>query len=153
LTLGHVADGVIEVSETVVVDAPLAEVWAFMDDPHNQPEISPSITDVRDVQQDETGKSLSYTYRMAGVPVDGSMTTSVYEPEERVVFDLEGPLSGTITWAFEAVSADRTRVTYAAAYELPSKVLESVVRRPAERYNERELQTTLENLQAAFAAE
>lgn len=140
----------IAVSETAVVDAPLAEVWAFMDDPHNQPEISPSITDVRDVEQDETGKSLAYTYRMAGVPIDGSMTTSVYEPEERVVFDLEGPLSGTITWEFEAVSADRTRVTYAASYALPSKVLESVVRRLAERYNEQELRRTLENLQARF---
>ena len=152
MTVGHVADGVIAVSESTVVDAPLAEVWAFMDDPHNQPEISPSITDVRNVEQDETGKSLAYTYRMAGVPVDGSMTTSVYEPEERVVFDLEGPLSGTITWELEAVDDGRTRVTYAASYELPSKVLESVVRRLAERYNERELRTTLENLQTRLEA-
>ena len=142
----------IEVSETAVVDAPLAEVWAYMDDPHNQPEISPSITDVRDVRQDETGKSLAYTYRMAGVGIDGSMSTSTYEPRERVVFDMEGPLSGTITWAFEAVSEERTRVTYAAAYDLPSRVLESVVRRVAERYNERELRTTLENLQARLGA-
>jgi carbon monoxide dehydrogenase subunit G len=144
---------VIEVSESAVVDAPLAAVWAFMDDPHNQPEISPSITDVRDVEQDATGKSLSYTYRMAGVPIDGSMSTSTYDPEERVVFDLEGPLSGTITWTFEALDDGRTRVTYGAAYDLPSKVLESVVRRFAERYNERELRTTLENLQTQFASD
>ena len=137
----------IEVTESVVVDAPLERVWEYMDDPHNQPEISPSITDVRDVEQDESGKSLAYTYRMAGVSVDGSMETSVYEPGERVVFDLEGPLSGTITWEFEAVDEGRTRVTYAAAYDLPSSVLESVVRRFAERYNERELRTTLANLQ------
>lgn len=143
----------IEVSESAVVDAPLAAVWAFMDDPHNQPEVSPSIVDVRHVRQDEAGKSLEYTYRMAGVPIDGSMSTSTYDPEERVVFDLEGPLSGTITWQFEAVDDERTRVTYAAAYDLPSKVLESVVRRFAERYNERELRRTLENLQATFASD
>ena len=137
----------IEVTESVVVDAPLERVWEYMDDPYNQPEISPSITDVRDVEQDETGKSLAYTYRMAGVSVDGSMQTSTYDPGERVVFELEGPLSGTITWEFERLDDGRTRVTYAAAYDLPSRVLESVVRRFAERYNERELQTTLANLQ------
>ncbi|MFB6117252.1 SRPBCC family protein [Halosegnis sp.] len=133
------------VSEDIEIEAPVAEVFDYMDNPHNQTEISPSVTDIRDVEQDESGKSLAFTYEMAGVPLNGRLETRVYEPEERIVFDMEGALSGTITWEFEPSDAG-TRVTYGAEYDLPSSVLERVVRPFAERYNERELRTTLENL-------
>lgn len=139
------------VSETIDINAPVEDVFAYMDDPHNQQAVSPSVTDIRDVQQDESGKSLAFTYEMAGVPVDGRMETRVYDPPNRIVFDMEGALSGTITWEFERID-EGTRVTYGAEYDLPSDVLETVVRPFAERYNERELRTTLENLKTRMEA-
>lgn len=138
----------IEVSERIVLESALEDVWAVMDDPHSQPEISPSISAVRNVQQDAAGKSLDYTFRMAGIPIEGHMLTSVYEPRERVVFDLQGPLAGQITWKFEQQGPEETAFSYAAAYSLPSRVLESVVSGVARRYNRRELVATLENLRA-----
>ena len=135
----------VAVSEHIDVDAPVEAVFDYMNDPHNQSEISPSVTDIRDVEQDETGKSLAFTYEMAGVPLDGRLETRTYEPEERIVFEMDGHLSGTITWEFESTDGG-TRVTYGAEYDLPADVLEAVVRPFAERYNERELRTTLENL-------
>lgn len=137
----------LSVSETVAIDAPLSDVFAYMDDPHNQAEITPSLSDVRSVEdRGDDGKRLDYTYTMAGVSLDGTLETTTYEPESRVVFDMvEGPLSGELTWVFETTD-DETRVTYSASYELPSSVLEAVVRPFAERYNERELETALQNL-------
>ncbi|KAB7515833.1 SRPBCC family protein [Halosegnis rubeus] len=137
----------LSVSETVAIDAPLSDVFAYMDDPHNQAEITPSLSDVRSVEdRGDDGKRLDYTYTMAGVSLDGTLETTTYEPESRVVFDMvEGPLSGELTWEFETTD-DGTRVTYSASYELPSSVLEAVVRPFAERYNERELETALQNL-------
>lgn len=137
----------LSVSETVAIDAPLSDVFAYMDDPHNQAEITPSLSDVRSVEdRGDDGKRLDYTYTMAGVSLDGTLETTTYEPESRVVFDMvEGPLSGELTWEFETTD-DETRVTYSASYELPSSVLEAVVRPFAERYNERELETALQNL-------
>ncbi|RNJ25759.1 SRPBCC family protein [Halosegnis longus] len=144
----------LSVSETVDIDAPLSDVFAYMDDPHNQAEITPSLSDVRNVEdRGDEGKRLDYTYTMAGVSLDGTLETTTYEPESRVVFDMvEGPLSGELTWEFAATD-DGTRVTYSAAYELPSSVLEAVVRPFAERYNERELETTLQNLKTRFESE
>lgn len=138
----------IEVSETVEVAAPLEDVWAYMDDPHTQPAVSPSISEVRDVDQRPDGKSLAFTYRMAGVPLDGRLETTTYEPRERVVFEMSGALSGEITWEFEAVE-DRTRFTYAAAYDVPGP-LEAVARPLVARYNRRELRRTLENVREAL---
>lgn len=135
------------VEDDIVVERPVDAVFDYMDDPHNQTEITPSITDVRNVEPlDDGGKRLDYTYQMAGVSLDGTLETPVYEPDERIVFEMvDGDLSGTITWEFEPVDAG-TRVTYSAEYELPSTVLETVVRPFADRYNERELRTTLQNL-------
>jgi len=135
----------VAVSERIEVDAPVEAVFDYMDDPHNQSEISPSITDIRDVEQDETGKSLAFTYEMAGVSLDGRLETETYDPETEIVFDMQGALSGTITWEFEPTDGG-TQVTYGAEYDFPSDVLEAVVRPFAARYDERELRTTLENL-------
>lgn len=141
----------IRVEESIHVPAPREDVFAFMDLPHNQAVVTPAITDIRNVEPlPNGGKRLDYTYSMAGVGLDGSLETPVYEPDERIVFDMvEGPLSGRITWTFvdgEADSEPGTVVTYAAEYELPSRVLETAARPFVERYNARELRTTLENL-------
>lgn len=139
---------VIEVTESVELAVPVADVWAFMDDPHTQPTVSPSISEVRDVEQRPDGKSLAFTYRMAGVPLDGRLETTTYEPGERVVFAMTGALSGEITWTFEATEGG-TRFTYGAAYDVPGP-LEAVARPLVVRYNERELRRTLENVRAAL---
>jgi ligand-binding SRPBCC domain-containing protein len=143
----------IEVEASTHVDAPRTEVFGFMDEPRNQAVITPSITDIRNVEPlDNGGKQLEYTYTMGGVDLEGSLETPVYEPAERVVFDMDqGPLTGTIVWTFEDEDGG-TRVTYAAAYELPSTVLETAARPFVERYNERELRTTLANLRDQFVA-
>ncbi|MDZ7747293.1 MAG: SRPBCC family protein [Halobacteriales archaeon] len=144
----------IAVSETINIDAPLSDVFAYMDEPHNQVEITPSLSDVRSVEDlGDDGKRLEYTYTMAGISLDGTLETTIYEPESQVTFEMaEGPLSGELRWQFRATDAGGTRVTYSASYELPSPVLETVVRPFAERYNERELETTLQNLKTRLEA-
>jgi carbon monoxide dehydrogenase subunit G len=139
---------VIEVTETIEIAAPVPDVWAYMDDPHNQPAVSPSISEVRDIEQRADGKSLAFTYRMAGVPLDGRLATTTYEPRERIVFEMSGTLSGEIAWTFETIDRG-TRFTYGAAYNVPGP-LEAVARPLVVRYNERELRRTLENLRGVF---
>lgn len=144
----------IEVEASTHVGAPRTEVFEFMDEPRNQAVITPSITDIRNVEPlDNGGKRLDYTYTMAGVDLEGSLETPTYEPAERVVFDMEqGPLTGAISWTFEDENGG-TRVTYTAEYELPNTVLETAARPFVERYNERELRTTLANLRDRFDAD
>lgn len=141
-----------EVRTTVSIDAQPEDVFAYMDDPHNQVEITPSLTEVRDIEElPNGGKRLGYTYQMAGVGLDGTMETTEYEPAERVVFEMTGAIDGTIEWTFETENGT-TRVTYTAEYDLPVPVLDRVVEPFAVRYNERELETTLANLKTRLEA-
>ncbi|PSQ04469.1 SRPBCC family protein [Halobacteriales archaeon QS_6_71_20] len=136
----------VSVSRTVRVNAPVEETFTYVDEPENHVEMTPSIAEVSNVEPLENGgKRLDYTYKMVGVPLTGSLEAVEYEPDERIVFEMDGDLSGTLTWEFEA-DGDATRVTYAAEYDLPDGVLKSVAEPFAVRYNERELRTTLANL-------
>ena len=106
-------------SDAIIVAADPETVFAFLDDPENHAAITPGITDVRDVERLERGgKRLSYTYRMAGVDIDGEIVQTVHDLPERHTFELRGRLTGTIDLRLAPVDGG-TELTYAATYDLP----------------------------------
>lgn len=119
-----------------------------MDRPENQPEITPSLVRPKTVEElPNGGKRVAYTYIMAGIDLDGHLEAVEYEPESYITWEMTGDLEGRIEWDFEADDSE-TMFTYTAQYEIPIPVLDALVEPFAERYNERELQTTLENLRS-----
>lgn len=158
------------VSRSIRIDRPVEAVFEYLDDPRNHVEITPSLAEVSDIEPlDNGGKRVDHTYTMAGIGLDGTLEQRVHEENERMVFDLVGDLHGEISLSFEAVdgeqsvdgtgaageggSHDATEVTYAAEYEVPGRVLSAVAEPFIERYNERELRTTLENLKTRLESE
>jgi uncharacterized membrane protein len=142
----------LEVTETIRIDAPVDGVFAYMDRPENQPEITPSLTHSETLETlPNGGKRVAYTYTMAGIDLDGEIRATEYDPEERVVWEMTGDLSGEIEWTFEE-AGDETQVTYTGRYDIPVPVLNAVVEPFVRRYNERELRTTLENLKTRVEA-
>ena len=139
--------------DTIHVDGDVATVFEFMDDPHNHAAVTPRLTDVRDVEPLENGgKRLSFTYRMAGMGIDGELVQTVHEPNERMSFEMRGRLEGTITLEFEP-DGDGTALTYAAEYDLPENALTSLGEPVVRRFNERQLRATLENVAERFTLE
>jgi len=139
--------------DTVHVDADIESVFDFLDDPHNHAAVTPRLTDVRDVERlPNGGKRLAYTYRMAGVGIDGELVQTIHEPNERMAFELRGRLTGTIDLSFESVD-DGTVLTYAAEYDLPENALTTVGGPVIQRFNERQLRSTLDNVASQFAPE
>lgn len=142
----------ITVSDSIHVDAPVEEVFTFLDDPHNHAQMTPRLTDVRDVERLENGgKRLSYTYRMAGVGLDGELEQTRHEPNERMTFDMRGGIDGEIDLQFAPVEDGGTEFTYTAEYELPGTVLSKAAEPVARRFNERQLKATLRNVAEEFA--
>jgi carbon monoxide dehydrogenase subunit G len=136
----------IEVSESITVDAPVERVFAFMDDPQNHLTVTPSLADVRNVVRlDNGGKRLDHTFRMAGISLDGELEEVERVENEHILFEMRGQLSGEIELTFEPIDGG-TRLTYTGRYDLPGQVLERVARPFVRRYNERELSTTLANV-------
>ncbi len=140
----------ISARDTIHVDADVDTVFEFMDNPHNHAAVTPRLTDVRGIERLENGgKQLSFTYRMAGIGVDGDLVQTVHEPNERMRFEMRGRLEGTIDLVFEA-AGDGTDLTYAAEYDLPDSVFTSLGEPVIRRFNERQLRATLENVAEQF---
>jgi len=136
----------ISVSDSVLIDAPVERVYEYMDDPHNHEEVTPSITDVRNVERLKNGgKRLEHTYKMAGIGVDGELEEVEHKENELMRFEMRGELEGEIKLGFEEEDGG-TRLTYTAEYNIPGRVLEKLVEPFVRRYNKRELRTTLENV-------
>jgi uncharacterized membrane protein len=135
-----------EVTRTVRIDAPVSEVFSYMDQPENQPEFTPSLTRSETLEElPNGGTRVAYTYTIAGVDLHGEIEAVAYEPQQYVEWEMTGDLSGEIEWEFEA-DEGATTVTYTGRYEIPIPVANAVVEPFVKRYNERELRTTLENL-------
>ncbi|ERG90364.1 MAG: polyketide cyclase / dehydrase and lipid transport [Haloquadratum walsbyi J07HQW1] len=142
-----------DVTETTRIDAPVTVVFEYLDDPRNQPEFTPSLTRSEPVEElSNGGKRVAYTYSMAGIDLTGEITATKYEPESAIHWEMDGDITGEIKWTFEA-EEDTTIFSYTAQYDIPVPVLDSVVKPFAERYNERELKTALENLRTRIEAE
>lgn len=141
------------VSDTIHVDAPPRHVFEYLDDPHNHVEITPSLVDVENIEPLENGgKRADFVYSIAGVKLEGELVETVHEPDERMTFELRGGLPGEIDISFEP-AGEGARVTYAAEYEIPGRVLSRVAEPFVRQYNRRELRTVLENLQTRLAGE
>lgn len=86
----------ISVSDTITVDRPREAVYEYLDDPHNHGEITPSLTDVRDVERlDNGGKRLAFTYSIGGIALDGELEEAEHVPPETLRFEMRGRLSDT----------------------------------------------------------
>lgn len=141
----------VHVADSIVVSASAETVFERLDDPKTHATITPSISDVRNVTpRDNGGKQLEYTYRLAGVPIDGRLVQTVHEPPHQHVFALEGGLTGAITIDIDPLESG-TQITYSAEYAIPGRVIARVIEPMVRWYNERELQSTLENMQTLFA--
>jgi ligand-binding SRPBCC domain-containing protein len=128
-----------ELSRSVWIDAPVEEVFAFMDRPRNQPRITPSMSSIENVERLANGGSRSdYTYRFFGVPFRGSVHALEYRENSRIVFEVTGAIVGKIRWDF-ANRGGGTEFTYYIQYDMPFPILSRVFQSLIRAYNEREL--------------
>lgn len=139
------------VRDHIDVAASVEDVFAYMDAPEHQPDITPSLTRSELVERlPNGGTRAAYTYRILGLPLSGEVRATDYVPNERIIWTMSGGLTGTIRWYFESRDdASKTRFTYAATYALPGpSVIRPVLAPLVRRYNEREVGTLLQNLRA-----
>lgn len=142
------------VREHVDIAVPVEDVFAYMDEPAHQLEITPSLTRSELVERlPGGGARVRYTYRLLGVPFSGEVRATDYAPNERIVWTMTGDLQGTLRWYFESLEeADRSRFTYAATYAVPGPTLLRPLLAPlVRRYNEREVRRILRALRSRLA--
>jgi carbon monoxide dehydrogenase subunit G len=135
------------VREHIHIPAPAEEVFAYMDTPAHQAQITPSLQTSTLIERLPSGGSRArYTYQIFGLSFSGEVRATDYAPTERIVWNMTGDLQGTLRWYFEPTDAG-CRLTYAATYQLPGPRLLRPFTRPfVRRYNTREVRALLQNL-------
>ncbi len=141
------------VTESIWIDSPVKTVFNYLDDPYNHAEVTPSVTNVQNVDRlDNGGKRLDCTYTMAGIGLQTELEQTVHEPNQRMVFDMRSGIDGELELRFTEANGG-TEVTYRAEYEVPGRVVGKVVKPFALKYNERELRAALKNLKQRLELE
>ncbi|MGF1495596.1 MAG: SRPBCC family protein [Elainellaceae cyanobacterium] len=139
------------IERSIEIKAPVNQVFEYMDDPLHQPQITPSMTAVKDIERLSNGGTRShYTYKMAGIPLKGTAEAIEYTPNERIVFQLSGGIDGKIWWLFGPVNSNNSRMTYRTEYTVPVPVLGEPLAKLATVFNEREVETKLANLKTVM---
>ncbi len=140
-------------SVQTVIDRPPEAVFEYMDVPENQARISPRLSGVETVGTlDNGGKRATYTYRLFGLSFRGEVRGVVHDPPERIAFELSGDIDGEIEWEFEPADGG-TRLTYTATYDLGlPRPVQWLLAPLTDRFNRRELEATLRNLDDRLSA-
>ena len=107
----------------LIINAPLAKVFAFVTDPENWTEYVTSLTEVSDVSSPalEPGTTFSWEYRMLGIKLQG--TGSFVENAHNKIFALrmEGATRINEHYTFSAVDG-ATKLVARIEYKMPGKV-------------------------------
>jgi uncharacterized protein YndB with AHSA1/START domain len=142
-----VEDVMERIKRTAFIEAPPAKVFGYLMDPRNLPEIWPSMVEVSNVKTrpDGTTSSNDFTYKMAGVRLQGHTQFTDVERDRRIVWKSEGGIKSTIRWTF-APHGDGTDLIDEVEYELPANLLTRLAAPFVRRVNEHEADTCLKNL-------
>ncbi len=138
-----------KVMKSITINAPPAQVFEYVVDPKNLPEIWPSLIDTRDVQRSAEGvaQSWGWTYKMAGMRFEGKSELVDHVANESSVSKTEGGIASTITWRY-LPEAGGTKVIFEADYTVPVPLLGKLAESFIVRQNEKEAELILENLKA-----
>ena len=102
--------------QTVTVDRPIAEVFAYLADGHNEPKWRPEVSNVRLVSQSATGVGATWAQSMKGPggrEIKGDYRFTAWQEPTRLDFEvIAGPARPLGSFVLTALSKNSTSVTF-----------------------------------------
>ena len=139
------------VKKTITINAPVEQVFEYMDEVTNLPEIWPSMVEVSDiVRLPNGGKKYRWVYKMAGIRFEGTSEDIEYAVNERVVSKTSG-IESTFTWTYGSENGG-TKLNVEIEYVVPVPVLGRLAEAVIVKLNENEADVLLANLKARMEA-
>lgn len=135
---------------SIVIDAPVEEVFAFANDPKNLLDYWVGVIEVKDVKRlPNGGSNFKLVQKLAGVRLEGTSEAVEFVPNERAVFKTYDP-SGetTITAKYERVEGNKTRLSGSIEYPIPTRMLGKMSETFYQQFFRHTGELTLESLKA-----
>ena len=130
---------------TIEIDAPVSEVFAYVNDPRTLCEWAISMPATRSVVGEGEGQQYEWSFKWVGVPLRGQAVIVEYVHNQHAVHQGIGMFE--VLWANFVEPDNRgTKLTMEVEYAIPVPVLGKLAERLLVRRNERNLQSALLNL-------
>lgn len=123
----------------------MEKVFNYIDDPVTGIDWMPSMMNVKDVSGSGVGKFHRWTYKMAGVLLEGETTVTEHIPNERIVTQSKGGVTSTFTFDFEAHNGG-TMLKLVIEYTIPVPVIGKLAEKIVLKRNEREADLAMANI-------
>jgi len=120
--------------KTAYIDAPVHTVFTIVEAPENWPQYVPHVRKALDIRHTDrrVGDSFRLIYKVLGLTFDERLSVTAYERPNVYNMQVQGPMSGSQNWKFEAQSG-QTKVEVEIEYKLPAgplgKALDALVLR------------------------
>jgi uncharacterized membrane protein len=104
----------VKVEYSVVVERPVENVWAFMDDLNNYPEWIPGLAEIRQLTEGPktVGTRMTWVYTFLGRPLGIELDVTEWEPNQTFAGTMRsGPLHISSRFGYEPVTPTQTRIT------------------------------------------
>lgn len=135
----------VTITSQVSVDAPPEAVFGLVNTPGESVRSGQSQTFSNITALDNGGHTYNYTFRMAGVPLSGTVRTLEHNAPHRLELSYTGDMDALITFTFEGAGTAETTFEAEAEYSIPNRIVEAVAGSVVKRYNRRELDGFMEN--------
>jgi uncharacterized membrane protein len=139
-----------KVERSITINAPVEKVFAYIADPRNLPDWLASMMEVRDVTGSGVGQHYRWTYKMAGVPLQGESTVTEQVHNERRVMQSKGGVTSTWIFNFEPDNGG-TKMKLDIEYTIPVPVLGKLAEKLVLKRNEREADLAMANIKETMA--
>lgn len=140
-------------AHTIEIAAPIDHVFEFGNDPKNWQRTTPSLTNVDVVQETDDGLSLTATWKMLGMSMDGEMEFEIVKPNTHTITRFESPgMTGELHYHYSETD-DGTKVVQKADYEFGDSLRNRVMEPVGKRYNKRQFKNSLQTTKELIEAE
>ncbi|MHC4572330.1 MAG: SRPBCC family protein [Planctomycetota bacterium] len=134
-----------KIERSITINAPVEQVFAYIENPMNNLEWIPSVIDIKDVTGSGVGQHHRWTYKMAGIRLQGETTVTEHIPNQRSVAQSKGGAVSTWIFTFEPHDGG-TKLNLDIEYTIPVPVLGNLAEKLVLRRNEREADLAMANI-------
>jgi uncharacterized membrane protein len=140
------------IKKSVIIDAPVKKVFAFMEDPTNLPSIWPSMVEIKNVRKNTKGlPSYDWVYKMAGMKFEGEQDTLEYIKDKHITTASTKGIDSHFDFDY-LEEHGKTKMDMKITYSVPVPVIKSLAEQVVGKLNEHEADTLLANLKARMEA-
>lgn len=127
------------------IKAHVDKVFSYLEDPRNFPEWVHSMVDVRDIKGSGQGAHYNWTWKMAGVKLNGETDLVQDLKDQIMVFKTRGSIDSTWTFRFEP-HGERTHLDLDIDYTIPIPVVGKMAEKLVKMQNDREAEINMQNI-------